>query len=430
MNSRSRRNRCFIDVDNFNSSIKKVNATLKKAKSFETKKVNDMNTKSPKLTSKKAKSFETQNAEKNVIDNEFVKNLKRVRSSNKEQQNLRYIIEWDQKFNPHHKIIYYQPHMFWLLYLLRKYNKDVERTKRIWSSRTMSKYRALNLPMLTQKFLDNVMTLNPDINLEYPLIPTKLPQIETKEVHDEITRNVNLSKSDGNDLIQRYFLLTRGFTVETACLKDIQFTNQKKIVARIEEDVIKRYKSNNNNGSNNNGSKKYELLICYAIHLLDTPANSRPISANPTDSDFVLLVYIDLINMLHGIEKVRDFIQTGIASPLFSKYNHSSLCRLLKLNTSFDTLKQLIDARSINNKKKWKPDVERMGGLLLKTTAFQIKPICAYFIMAHTLLGVTWPNLILREKLMQEKYHNSTLYKELKWGSYLQMGRNMVRVRS
>jgi len=422
MNSRSIRlspNRSVIDVGKLNA--KSPRRTSKKAKSFDTNQVND---KSPKLTSKKAKSFETQNAKKNVVDYEFVKNLHRVRSSNKEQQNLRYIIEWDQKFNPHHKITYYQAHMFWLLYLLRKY-QDVETTKRIWSSRTMSKYRALKLPMLAQKFINNVMTLNPHINPDYPAILAKLPQIESQQVHDEITRNLKLSKSDGNDLIQRYFRLTREFTVETACLKDIQLTNQKKIIATIEKDVIKRYKSKQKNGSKN---VRHEVLICYAIHLLDTPANSRPISANPTDGDFVLLVYIDLINMLHGIEKVRDFIQTGIASPLFSKYNHSSLCRLLKLNTSFDTLKQLIDARSINNtdkNKKWKPGVERMGGMLLKTNAFQIKPICAYFIMAHTLLGVTWPNPILGQKLMQEKYRNSTLYEELKWGSYKQMGRNI-----
>jgi hypothetical protein len=427
MNSRSRRlspNRSVIDVGKLNA--KSPRRTSKKAKSFDTKKVND---KSQKRTSKKAKSFETQNATKKVIDYEFVKNLNRVGSSNKEQQNLKYIIEWDQKFNPHY-IEYYQSHMYWLLYLLRKY-KDVERTKRMWSSRTMSKYRALKLPMLTLKFLQNVMTLNPQMNQDIPMLLTKLPQIETKRVHDEITGNVNLSKSGENGLIQRYFQLTRGFTVETACLKDIRFTNQKKIVAKIENDVIKRYKAKPNNGLKN---VRHELLICYAIHLLDTPANSRPISTNPTDSDFVLLVYIDLINMLHGIEKVRDFIQTGIASPLFSKYNHSSLCRLLKLNTSFDTLKQLIDARSINitdkNKIKWKPGVERMGGMLLKTTAFQIKPICAYFIMAHTLLGVTWPNPILGEKLMQEKYHNSTLYEELKWGSYKQMGRNILKVKS
>lgn len=437
MNSRSRRlspNRSVIDVGELNRKTneiaklsswrKKINAkspkrTSKKAKSFETKRVNDMNIKSQKLPSKKAKSFETQNAKK--IDYEFVINLNRVRSSNKEQQNLRYIIEWDQKFNPHHKIKYYQPHMFWLLYLLRKH-KDVERTKRIWSSRTMSKYRALNLPMLTRKFVKNVMTLNPHINPDYPLLLSKLPQIETKQVHDEITAN-------GNDLIQRYFQLTRGFTVETACLKDIELTNQKKIVARIENDVIKRYKS-----KHNNGSKKYELLICYAIHLLDTPAISRPISANPTASDFVLLVYIDIINMLHGIEKVRDFIETGIASPIFSENTHGSLCRLLKLNTSFDTMKQLIDAHSINDTDKtkinWKPSVEKMGGMLLKTTAFKIKPICAYFIMAHKLLGVTWPNLDLREKLKQEKYHNSTLYEELKWGSYFTMGQNMLKVKS
>jgi hypothetical protein len=264
------------------------------------------------------------------------------------------------------------------------------------------------------------MTLNPQMNQDIPMLLTKLPQIETKRVHDEITGNVNLSKSDENGLIQRYFQFTRGFTVETACLKDVRFTNQKKIVAKIENDVIKRYKANPNNVLKN---VRYELLICYAIHLLDTPANSRPISANPTASDFVLLVYIDMINMLHGIEKVHDFIKTGIASPIFSKYTHSSLCRLLKLNKSFDTMKQLIDANFFT------PGVENMGGVLLETTAFKVKPICAYFIMAHKLVGVTWPNPYLGKRLMQEKYHNSTLYEELKWGSYLFMGRNMVKVR-
>tara|TARA_B100001094_G_C17463564_1_gene453983 strand:- start:14 stop:418 length:405 start_codon:yes stop_codon:yes gene_type:complete len=128
--------------------------------------------------------------------------------------------------------------------------------------------------------------------------------------------------------------------------------------------------------------------------------------------------------MLHGIEKVRDFIRTGIASATFSENTHRSLCRLLNLNRSFDKLRQLINAYSMDDK-NWKPGVEKMGGKLLKSNVFKVKPKSAYFIMAHKLLGVMWPDPYLGEQMKKEKYNSGTLYEKLTWGSYIHMARNM-----
>ena len=82
-----------------------------------------------------------------------------------------------------------------------------------------------------------------------------------------------------------------------------------------------------------------------------------------------------------------------------------------------------MEENSIHNQ-DWKLSVKKMGRKLLNSHIFHAQR-SAYFIMAHELLGVKWPDTYLGKQMQREKYNNSTLFDRLKWGTLPQMALNV-----